>query len=310
LFDLVGGKLNADKISYEGIQAAVKSGTQGACVSQLFPTPASLAKRMVELAGIKPGSDILEPSAGMGSILEAITHESGLCKITAVEINPVLAKQLKVEFSRRALRFDVRCADFLKCSNTERGEAEEPYGSQKSEKAGLNYITHRAGLGFKPGEIAAEMNGDGLFLTRSGKPWNAVAVGAILKREALPVGEVRECIGTFDYVLMNPPFVRGTDIQHIIHALGFLRPGGRLIAICAGGTRQFEKLRPIVKEFDGEWTPLPEGTFTEQGTSVNTVMLALSKPQVQEESVPPAQTEEMIPSVELQQTEVREGWLF
>ncbi len=85
-----------------------------------------------------------------------------------------------------------------------------------------------------------------------------------------------EILGTFHKVLMNPPFSNGQDIQHIEHALKFLRPGGRLVAICANGPRQNAKLRPIVEAAGGTWEVLPPGTFADQGTNVNTVLLALN----------------------------------
>ena len=81
-------------------------------------------------------------------------------------------------------------------------------------------------------------------------------------------------LGTFDRIVMNPPFAHGDDIRHIRHALGFLRPGGRLVAICADGPRQQERLRPIASR----WLPLPAGTFADQGTDVRTVMLAIDAP--------------------------------
>jgi len=37
---------------------------------------------------------------------------------------------------------------------------------------------------------------------------------------------------------MNPPFENGADIKHIQHAMKMLKPGGRLVAICANGPRQ------------------------------------------------------------------------
>jgi protein-L-isoaspartate O-methyltransferase len=47
-----------------------------------------------------------------------------------------------------------------------------------------------------------------------------------------------EDLGLFDAVLMNPPFAQGADIAHITHALTMLKPGGRLVALCANGPRQ------------------------------------------------------------------------
>lgn len=78
-------------------------------------------------------------------------------------------------------------------------------------------------------------------------------------------------LGTFDRIVMNPPFSNGDDIKHIKHALGFLRPGGRLVAICANGPRQNEQLQPLAST----WEPLPEDTFKETGTNVRTVLLTI-----------------------------------
>lgn len=76
-------------------------------------------------------------------------------------------------------------------------------------------------------------------------------------------------LGKFDRVLMNPPFEDASDIRHIMHARTFLKPGGCLVAICADGPRQEEKLRPLATT----WEPLPAGTF--EGTNVRTVMLTI-----------------------------------
>jgi protein-L-isoaspartate O-methyltransferase len=75
----------------------------------------------------------------------------------------------------------------------------------------------------------------------------------------------------FDRILMNPPFENGADIKHILKARELLRPGGLLVAICAGGPRQKEKLEPLTSL----WEPLPAGTFQESGTNVNTVLLTI-----------------------------------
>lgn len=49
------------------MRQAVKNGVKVAVVPQLFPTPAALAARVVELADIQPGDRVLEPSAASGS---------------------------------------------------------------------------------------------------------------------------------------------------------------------------------------------------------------------------------------------------
>ena len=80
----------------------------------------------------------------------------------------------------------------------------------------------------------------------------------------------------FDAVLMNPPFANGDDIQHIIHALTMLKPGGRLVAICANGPRQQAALQPLVAQHGGTWEDLPAGTFKGAGTGVNTALIVLT----------------------------------
>jgi len=79
-----------------------------------------------------------------------------------------------------------------------------------------------------------------------------------------------EFLGTFDRIVMNPPFERGADIKHIKHAAGFLKPGGKLVAICAAGPRQRGELESL-----GKWIDLPEGSFKEQGTNVNTAIVII-----------------------------------
>lgn len=68
-------------------------------------------------------------------------------------------------------------------------------------------------------------------------------------------------LGTFDRIVMNPPFTNGSDIKHIQHARSLLAPGGRMVAICADGPRQREQLQPDAEH----WEALPAGTFDGTG---------------------------------------------
>lgn len=75
--------------------------------------------------------------------------------------------------------------------------------------------------------------------------------------------------GTFDGIIMNPPFQRGMDIRHIEHARRMLAPGGTLVALCADGPRQR-------RHFDGcDYTPLPPRSFASEGTSVAAAIVTL-----------------------------------
>ncbi|NMN07523.1 MULTISPECIES: DUF4942 domain-containing protein [unclassified Novosphingobium] len=92
----------------------------------------------------------------------------------------------------------------------------------------------------------------------------------------------------FDRIVMNPPFDRGRDCDHVRHAYQFLKPGGVLVAVMSaraefGEDRRHKALHDLVdrsKPAYGwrKWHDLPPGSFAHAGTQVNTVILAIKKP--------------------------------
>ena len=89
---------------------------------------------------------------------------------------------------------------------------------------------------------------------------------------------------TFDFVLMNPPFENGQDIDHVRHAFAFLRPGGRLVAIMSPGPffrqgRHELEFRDWFDDLAAERVALPSGSFKASGTGVETLMVAIDKPE-------------------------------
>lgn len=80
---------------------------------------------------------------------------------------------------------------------------------------------------------------------------------------------------SFDRVLMNPPFERGIDAEHIRHAFRFLKPGGRLVAIASSTTGS--KLDSWIAEHAGFCEQLEAGTFakSERPTNVNTCLIVV-----------------------------------
>ena len=85
----------------------------------------------------------------------------------------------------------------------------------------------------------------------------------------------------FQRIIMNPPFTRNQDIDHVMHAWKFLAPGGTLVAITAAGWtfRQDKKalaFKQFVKE-NGSYESLDEGTFKESGTNVRTMLVELHR---------------------------------
>lgn len=188
----------APGFDFERMRDSLRAGgVKVVSVPQLFPTPAPLAARMVELADIRPAHTVLEPNGGTGQLVRAIIAQVDPAEmlLAVVEINPALTETLAA-IHRNVI---VKCADFLECD---------------------------------------------------------------------------EESGTYDRIVMNPPFQNGDDIRHIEHAYSLLRPGGRLVALCANGPRQRAKLQPLALE----WEDLPPGTFKDAGTGVNTALLVMERP--------------------------------
>ncbi|MEV4472883.1 DUF3560 domain-containing protein [Nonomuraea sp. NPDC049504] len=83
----------------------------------------------------------------------------------------------------------------------------------------------------------------------------------------------------FDRVVMNPPFSGGKDILHVTHALRFLKPGGRLVAVMGAGvifhqSKAAEKFRTLIEERGGEIEALPSGSFA-PATNAATVVVVI-----------------------------------
>jgi predicted RNA methylase len=192
---LAGANLAALRPRFERLAARHENGTAPRAVSafQLFQTPAEVARRLVAAAGVLPGMRVLEPSCGLGRILDALPR----CEVVAVERSPTIAGEV---FRQNRDGVTLLQRDFLACH---------------------------------PGEL-----------------------------------------GTFDRVVMNPPFHMRADVRHIEHALGFLRPGGVLAAICMAGPRRDAVLRPRAST----WVPLGRETFAKEGTHVETILLTITKP--------------------------------
>lgn len=88
-------------------------------------------------------------------------------------------------------------------------------------------------------------------------------------------------VGSYERVVANFPFTRQQDIDHCIKAYGLLTVGGLLVAIMSAGTkfRQNQKTRAFrdLVQTVGEIEDLPEGSFKESGTNVNTVLVVMKK---------------------------------
>lgn len=89
----------------------------------------------------------------------------------------------------------------------------------------------------------------------------------------------------YDRIIMNPPFAKQDDARHFLHALRFLKPGGRIVSIMSAAVTfreapLYRQIRQLI--VDGGTTsqiiPLPAGSFKEAGTGVNTAFVIYDKP--------------------------------
>lgn len=88
----------------------------------------------------------------------------------------------------------------------------------------------------------------------------------------------------YDRVLMNPPFENGQDCEHVRHAYGWLRPGGKLVAIIAAGCmfnqgRKFQEFREWFGTVGGTWYENDPDAFNSafRQTSVRTITIVIDR---------------------------------
>lgn len=112
----------------------------------------------------------------------------------------------------------------------------------------------------------------------------------------------------YDVIIMNPPFEKHQDIDHLNHAFSLLNEGGRIACIMANNKNEHSKNQKIkdflelVNEY-GYIQENEEGSFKSafRSTGVSTITVYLEKPQAEE--TPQAEKEET-PQPQ-QQTEVK-----
>lgn len=87
----------------------------------------------------------------------------------------------------------------------------------------------------------------------------------------------------FDRVVMNPPFERGQDIEHVTRALDLTAPGGRVVAIVSSGAiqrsdRKAAEFQRLLDRLGAHVEHNPPGSFKASGTDVNTILVAIERP--------------------------------
>lgn len=98
--------------------------------------------------------------------------------------------------------------------------------------------------------------------------------------------------GEYDKIIMNPPFEKGQDIDHIKHAYSLLNDGGRVVCIMSEGPfyrsdKKATEFREWLDEVGGVSEKLPDGSFktAERSTGVNTRLVVIDKTTPMKDSV-------------------------
>lgn len=198
--DAAGYAMEEMRPRFAALASRHEDGTAPRAVSayQLFQTPPELAAQLVAALALAPGARVLEPSAGLGRLLNALEGHAPSCplgEVVAVEIAAPCAGEL---FRQARPGVTIKQRDFLAVTPAE--------------------------------------------------------------------------LGQFDAVAMNPPFHLRSDVRHIEHALTFLKPGGKLAALCLDTPHRSTAFRHRAET----WLPIPPGAFRSEGTSVPTVLFTLT----------------------------------
>ena len=86
----------------------------------------------------------------------------------------------------------------------------------------------------------------------------------------------------FDRILMNPPFTRQQDVDHILHAYNQLALGGVMVALSSPSWQFRENAKSVafrqwLQAVDSDIREIPEGAFKTSGTMIRTVMIKVNK---------------------------------
>lgn len=118
----------------------------------------------------------------------------------------------------------------------------------------------------------------------------------------IPEGE------SFDRIVMNPPFSKRQDTEHVRRAYDLLNPGGKLVAIVSEGSffgkdKKASEFRDWLEEVGGTSEKLAEGSFNDPSlpvtTGVNTRMVVIEKEGTPMASVTPGEFLPAMPSTRL-----------
>jgi hypothetical protein len=86
----------------------------------------------------------------------------------------------------------------------------------------------------------------------------------------------------YDLIMMNPPFSLQADIDHVLHAMKFLPPGGQLVSVMSPSfnfrmNRKSHVFREVIDKNQGIIEKLPAGSFKKSGTNIESITVTLTR---------------------------------
>lgn len=115
--------------------------------------------------------------------------------------------------------------------------------------------------------------------------WN-FKLRSILELKGYPVLEQDDFLevgeGGWDAIIMNPPFEKMADVDHVMHAYDLLEPDGVLVSVVSespffNSNQKGKDFRAWLKLVGGEVYDLPAGAFKESGTGIKARYIVIRK---------------------------------
>jgi len=294
----------------------------GQKIAGYFPTPQPVVGQMLEAADIKPGMSVLEPSAGKGNIADRIRTDSPDSKLSVIERNGDLRGVLELKkhnlvgddflehnpgrdaelradlgVSQEVLDSYNPAAGIKKLGNnwmytTVQGNDSPLYDSKHEavEAAGrhkeLKQAQQENPTGYRDLSSVKARQHLALIKKYQDQGMSEMEAGARAVREVPEAAE-----GTYDRIVMNPPFENGQDVDHVQHAYKLLKPGGRIVSIMGehpffANDKKSVAFREWLEAHGGTDEKLPAGSFeaSERSTGVAARMVTIDKPALEADS--------------------------
>jgi hypothetical protein len=152
-------EISPEEQAKRDLDAAIEK-LRGTNIPGFFPTPIKLIHLMLDYAQMfeKRGMSVLEPSAGIGNIVDEVVALDYEHRIDCVEVNYTLAEILKMK------RYNTSCEDILECKEVTGGLWDRILMNPPFEKGqDLKHIMHCYNTFLKDGGILVSVASNGVM---------------------------------------------------------------------------------------------------------------------------------------------------